>query len=220
MTSKKKQPKSKSETLEEKRERHLNSLGEISKFPFDGQYEETFGLSEEDRDRERREWISKQYAKYGIAASTADIIKVQREKLEGKLEVNEKKKQKEKQKKNSEDQLPFANKPLSVLKAKRKHSGYWIIIGKIVTVSEMYVIEVDATPPATGITTKDAKTIQLEDVKKLDDNERLDVILYDDDITSVIPGEVVEITGNVELQYIVKKKSKEGRGKGNFNKIC
>src|SRR6476619_2439857 len=60
---------------------------------------------------------------------------------------------------------------LSVLEAKRKHSGTWKIIGKIVTVSEMYVIEVDPVPPATDITTRDAKTIQLEDIDKLNDNE-------------------------------------------------
>ena len=44
------------------------------------------------------------------------------------------------------------------------------------------------------------KFIQLEDIEKLDENERLDVILYNDDINNVIPGEIVEITGNWELK--------------------
>lgn len=63
----------------------------------------------------------------------------------------------------------------------------------------MYVVEVTPPPPETEIIYKDAKFIQLEDIEKLDENERLDVILYNDDITNVIPGEVVEITGNMEL---------------------
>jgi len=36
----------------------------------------------------------------------------------------------------------------------------------------MYVIEVEATPPEVGIIIKDAKSIQLEDIEKLDENER------------------------------------------------
>lgn len=96
---------------------------------------------------------------------------------------------------------------ISVLEAKRKHTGTWTIIGKIVTVSEMYVIEVAADPPEKpDVEYKDAKSIQLEDIEKLDENERLDVILYNDDITNVVPGEVVEITGTVQLNDIVKSK--------------
>ncbi len=96
--------------------------------------------------------------------------------------------------------------PISVLAAKRKHEGRWTILGKIVTVSEMYVIEVMPDPPDTEILYKDAKSIQLEDIEKLDD-ERLDVTLYDDDITNVIPGEVVKIIGDVVLMSKNAKKN-------------
>ena len=89
------------------------------------------------------------------------------------------------------------DKVISVLEAKRKHQGNWRIIGKIVTVSEMYVIEV--VSQENEILHKDAKSIQLEDIEKLDENERLDVILFDDDITNVNAGEIVEITGNIAL---------------------
>lgn len=77
-------------------------------------------------------------------------------------------------------------------------SGPLTVLGKIVTISEMYVIEIKPTPSETVY--KDARLIQLEDIEKLDENERLDVILYDDDISNVIPGEVVEIVGNIVLQ--------------------
>jgi MoxR-like ATPase len=98
------------------------------------------------------------------------------------------------------------SQPLSVLEAKRKHTGTWTIIGKIVTVSEMYVIEVAPNPPEQPEPEyKDAKFIQLEDIDNLDENERLDVILYNDDISNVVPGEVIEITGNFELKQKNKK---------------
>jgi DNA replicative helicase MCM subunit Mcm2 (Cdc46/Mcm family) len=103
-------------------------------------------------------------------------------------------------------EAPVVNKqPVSVLEAKRKHEGTWTILGKIVTVSEMCVIEMETE---TGLVYKDAKSIQLEDIEKLDENERLDVMLYNDDITNVIPGEVVEIVGNIELVSKNAKKSK------------
>ena len=86
---------------------------------------------------------------------------------------------------------------ISVLEAKRKHQGNWRIIGKIVTVSEMYVIEVSSQE--NEILHRDAKSIQLEDIEKLDENERLDVILFNNDITNVKAGEIVEITGSVVL---------------------
>lgn len=110
-----------------------------------------------------------------------------------------------------EAERKFATEPaikISVLDAKREHIGTWTVLGKIVTVSEMYVIEVEAIPPDTIIVHKDAKSIQLEDIEKLDENERLDVILFNDDISNVIPGEVVEITGNIELVAKNTKKSK------------
>lgn len=91
---------------------------------------------------------------------------------------------------------------ISVLEAKRKHA----VLGKIVTVSNMYVIEVAANPPDTQIEYKDAKSIQLEDIEKLDDNERLDVVLYNDDIINVVAGEIVKITGSIILHDVVKSK--------------
>ena len=68
----------------------------------------------------------------------------------------------------------------------------------------MYVIEV--VSQENEILYKDAKSIQLEDIEKLDENERLDVILFDDDITNVNAGEIVEITGNVVLVTKNRKK--------------
>ena len=97
------------------------------------------------------------------------------------------------------------HKIISVLEAKRKHQGTLRVLGKIVTVSEMYVIEI-TDPTMAEVSYKDAKSIQLEDIEKLDENERLDVILFDDDITTVIPGEIVEIIGDVVL---VSKNSKK-----------
>jgi MCM P-loop domain len=98
-------------------------------------------------------------------------------------------------------------KPISVLEAKRKHTGTWTIVGKIVTVSDMYVIEVAANPPENpDIEYKDAKSIQLEDIEKLDENERLDAIVYNDDIVNVIAGEIVEIKGTNELRDVIKAK--------------
>ena len=35
---------------------------------------------------------------------------------------------------------------------------------------------------------RDARLIQLEDIEKLDENERLDIILYDDMIKNVVGG--------------------------------
>lgn len=70
----------------------------------------------------------------------------------------------------------------------------------------MYVIEVAANPPDTQIEYKDAKSIQLEDIEKLDDNERLDVVLYNDDIINVVAGEIVKITGSIILHDVVKSK--------------
>ena len=52
----------------------------------------------------------------------------------------------------------------------------------------------------------------MEDIEKLDDNERLDVVLYNDDIVNVIAGEIVQITGSIELHDVVKSK-KQGQTK-------
>ena len=67
-----------------------------------------------------------------------------------------------------------------------------------------------ATPPDTQILYKDAKSIQLEDIEKLDDNQRLDVVIYNDDMINVVAGEIVHISGTVQLHDVVKSK-KQGR---------
>ena len=92
------------------------------------------------------------------------------------------------------------NHTKSVLDVKRIHRGAVTVLGKIVTVSEMYVIEVRTVPPETSSEFKDAKFIQLEDTEKLDENERLDVILYDDMTINVVAGEVVEISGKIQIE--------------------
>jgi DNA replicative helicase MCM subunit Mcm2 (Cdc46/Mcm family) len=46
---------------------------------------------------------------------------------------------------------------------------------------------------------RDAKSIQLEDTERPDENERLDVILYDDMIINVLAGEVVEVSGEARI---------------------
>ena len=70
----------------------------------------------------------------------------------------------------------------------------------------MYVLEeVDSG----SITYKDAKSIQLEDTERPDENERLDVGRYDDMISNVLAGEVVEITGINRIQSKTGSKSKK-----------
>ncbi len=94
----------------------------------------------------------------------------------------------------------------SVLEAKRIHMGPVIVIGKIVTRSDMYVLEVSN---GAELIHRDARFIQLEDVEKLDENERLDVILYDDLIENVVPGEVVQIGGNILIENKSRKSIKK-----------
>ena len=158
-------------------ERHRKFIAEISK---DIKYDFTPSSTKLERDEEYEEAIRKEEAKYGKVT--------------------------QRQTTNDNGQQRHNAKPLSVLEAKRKHMGNWTVIGKIVTVSEQYVIEVEANPPDNPEAEyKDARFIQLEDIEKLDDNERLDVILYNDDITNVVAGEIVEITGNWELKQKNKK---------------
>ena len=83
-------------------------------------------------------------------------------------------------------------RPRTVLEAKRIHEGEVTVLGTIVSASEMYVVE---ETDSGSITYKDAKSIQLEDTERPDENERLDVVLYDDDITNVLAGEVVVVKG-------------------------
>ena len=72
------------------------------------------------------------------------------------------------------------------------------------------LLKLRQTPPDTQILYKDAKSIQLEDIEKLDDNERLDVVLYNDDIINVVAGEIVHISGTIQLHDVVKSK-KQGQ---------
>jgi DNA replicative helicase MCM subunit Mcm2 (Cdc46/Mcm family) len=92
------------------------------------------------------------------------------------------------------------NNPLSVFEAKRVHNGKVTVLGTIVSVSEMYILEVADASDKTRTQLEDAKSIQLEDTEKLDENERLDVILYDHMINNVRPGEVAMVTGNIYIQ--------------------
>src|SRR5688572_10729361 len=101
------------------------------------------------------------------------------------------------------------NRPLSVLQAKRVHKGRITVLGTIVSVSEMYILPVTNVIDPTHSELKDAKSIQLEDTETLDEIERLDVILFDDKVSNVRAGEVVEITGNM---YVEDKKG-NGRSK-------
>ena len=87
---------------------------------------------------------------------------------------------------------------ISVLEAKRIHSGTVKVRGRIVTVSEMYVIE--TLMPPNDLIYKDAKFIELEDTEKLNENERLAAILYDDLIQNVIAGEIVDIEGRMLIE--------------------
>ena len=87
---------------------------------------------------------------------------------------------------------------LTVLQAKRIHSGNVKVIGKIVTVSDMFTVE--KINEKMENLQRDARFIQLEDTEKLDENERLDVMLYDDMIENVRAGETVEIKGFMLLQ--------------------
>jgi len=97
-------------------------------------------------------------------------------------------------------------KVMSVLEAKKLHVGEMKVIGTIVSVSQMYVLPVDKAQGTITLTIdRNAKSIQLEDADKLDENERLDAILFDDMIDNVRAGELVKIEGNMEL---VEKKSK------------
>lgn len=96
--------------------------------------------------------------------------------------------------------------PKSVLEVKRIHDGEVRVLGTIVSASEMYVLEeVDSG----SIIYKDAKSIQLEDTERPDENERLDVVLYDDMISNVLAGEVVEITGINRIENRRGSKSKK-----------
>ena len=99
---------------------------------------------------------------------------------------------------------------LSVLQAKRLHNGQITVIGTITSVSDMYVLEFEN---GSNIEYKNAKSIQLEDTETLDDNERLDVVLYDNMINNIVAGETVKITGNMRIE----DKKNNGKSKKKFN---
>lgn len=100
-------------------------------------------------------------------------------------------------------------RPLSVLEAKRVHDGKVLVLGTIVSVSEMYILETLVPNDQTKRELRDAKSIQLEDAESLDEIERLDVILFDDMVKNVRAGEVVIITGHMKIE------DKEGKGRTN-----
>ena len=56
---------------------------------------------------------------------------------------------------------------------------------------------------------RNARTIQIEDIDKSENNDRLEVLLYDKSSTNVIAGEVVDITGGL----MVQRQIDGGRGK-------
>jgi DNA replication licensing factor MCM2 len=55
---------------------------------------------------------------------------------------------------------------------------------------------------------RNAKLIQLEDTQTPEENERLDVILYDGMTNGVLAGEVVEIVGTIVIENKSKTKKK------------
>lgn len=107
---------------------------------------------------------------------------------------------------------PTSDKVLSVLEAKRLQGGKPTVIGTIVSVSDMYKLEQQNDTKAT-IEYRNAKSIQLEDTEKLDENERLDVVLYDKMIDNVVAGETVKIVGNMRIE----DKKANGKSKKKYN---
>ncbi len=47
---------------------------------------------------------------------------------------------------------------------------------------------------------KNARTIQIEDTDKTENNDRLEVLLYDEASSNVVAGETVDITGDISIQ--------------------
>ena len=132
-----------------------------------------------------------------------DYKKIVRESVEQDAETKE---IKEDHLKHIEEISKHLSEPKSVLEVKRVHEGEVTVLGTIVSASEMYVLEeVDSG----SITYKDAKSIQLEDTERPDENERLDVVLYDHMISNVLAGEVVEITGINRIESKRGSKSKK-----------
>ena len=105
----------------------------------------------------------------------------------------------------------YNQKTLSVLEAKRLHADKITVIGTITSVSDMYVLELIDLKKS--VEYKNAKSIQLEDTERLDDNDRLDVILYDDMINNVVAGETVKITGSMRIE----DKKANGKSKKKYN---
>jgi hypothetical protein len=104
----------------------------------------------------------------------------------------------------------LSNQILSVSQAKRLHSGTVTVIGTITSVSEIYVLEIKNNDV---IEYRNAKSIQLEDIETLNDNDRLNVVLYDDMTNKVIAGETAKITGNISIE----DKKLNNKSKKKFN---
>ncbi len=96
--------------------------------------------------------------------------------------------------------------PKTVLEVKRIHEGHVTVLGTIVSASEMYVVEESFSG---SLNYRDAKSIQLEDIERPNENERLDVILYDDMIDDVPAGEVVEVSGEARIENKKGSKNKK-----------
>jgi DNA replicative helicase MCM subunit Mcm2 (Cdc46/Mcm family) len=111
---------------------------------------------------------------------------------------------------SSQQKQENTDKVLSVLEAKRLHSGYITVIGTIVSVTDMYILE---NKNKDTIEYNNAKSIKLEDIDKMDYNERLDVLLYNDMVNNVVVGETVKITGNMR----VEDKKPNSKSKKKFN---
>ena len=95
-----------------------------------------------------------------------DYKKIVRESVEQGAETKE---IKEDHLKHIEELSKHLSTPKSVLEVKRIHEGEVTVLGTIVSASEMYVLEeVDSG----SITYKDAKSIQLEDTERPDDDVR------------------------------------------------
>jgi hypothetical protein len=97
---------------------------------------------------------------------------------------------------------------LSVSQAKRQYLGQISVMGTITSVSDIYFLEFKNEKDPTNISVKRAKSIQLEDTETLNENDRLDVVLYDDMTNNVTAGETVQITGNMKIEEKNKKSKK------------
>ena len=97
--------------------------------------------------------------------------------------------------KNETESTSNQDKPIPVLEAKRIHSGKVNVIGKIVSYSNMFTVEKINDQLERKET--DARFIALEDIDRLDSNDRLNVMLFDDMVMNYVAGEVVIVSGHM-----------------------